>query len=64
MPPGATANQLSFDLFSTTGLATGFTLDAGGMSRPAPRAAFLRAAWLGAVCLRAVCLRAGWFGAG
>ena len=40
MPSGATANQLSFDLFSTTALATGFTLDAGGTSRPAPRAAF------------------------
>jgi N12 class adenine-specific DNA methylase/adenine-specific DNA methylase len=39
MPLGATATQLSFDLFTTTALATGFTLDAGGVSRPPPQAA-------------------------
>jgi len=40
MASGATATQLSFDLFGSTALATGLTLDAGGVSRPAPQAAF------------------------
>ena len=40
MASGAIATQLSFDLFGSTALATGFTLDAGGVSRPARQSAF------------------------
>ncbi len=39
MALAAPRTQLSFDLFSTTALAGGLTLDAGGGSRPAPQAA-------------------------
>jgi len=40
MASGATATQLTFDLFGGTALAVGLTLDAGGISRPARQAVF------------------------